>query len=304
MHPAHILQLARGAIRLCGVKQQRPFESNDLFDGLGQFPDGDIFSSAQINKAGLGIAEQLPGDDFIGLLHQEQATSSHVVNVEQLSPGGAATPDNYFLCIIDFGFMEAANQGRQDVAVLGMEIITRAVEVGGHDGDEFRAVLPIVGFTHLDAGDFGDGIRFVCWFQVPSQKMFFPHWLGGQFGVDAGGTQKEQSFDAMQIGLVDDVVLDLQVEVDEFSGVAVVGMDATHLGGSQDDVFRLFLVKEGSHGLLVGQIQLIDFRQQQVGIATGFQLPDDGGADQPLGAGNEDFVVAIHGSRRSGSHAF
>ena len=118
------------------------------------------------------------------------------------------------------------------MAVLGMEIIPRAIEVCRHDGDEFRAVLPIVGFTHLDAGNFGDGVRLVGWFQQTGQKVFFPHWLGCQFGVDAGGAQEEQSFDAMQIGLVDDVVLDLQVEIDEFSGVAVVGVDATNLGSS------------------------------------------------------------------------
>ena len=55
-------------------------------------------------------------------------------------------------------------------------------------------------------------------------------------------------------GVVDNVSLDEQIVFDEFSRVGVVGMDAAHLGGCQNDVFRFFGCKKGLYSSLVAQV--------------------------------------------------
>ena len=57
--------------------------------------------------------------------------------------------------------MELANPGGQDVAGLQVEVVARAIQVGGHGGDEIGAVLAVVALAHQDAGDFRDGVGIV-----------------------------------------------------------------------------------------------------------------------------------------------
>ena len=47
------------------------------------------------------------------------------------------------------------------MAVLGMIIVTRAVEVGWHHGYEIAAILAPVRFAQLDTSDLCNGIPFV-----------------------------------------------------------------------------------------------------------------------------------------------
>lgn len=70
--------------------------------------------------------------------------------------------------------------------IFRMEVIPRTIEIGRHDGHEFRAILPIVGLAHLDTRDLGNGVRFVGGLQFAGQEVFLFHGLGGVLGVDAG----------------------------------------------------------------------------------------------------------------------
>ena len=45
--------------------------------------------------------------------------------------------------------------------------------------------------------------------------------------------------------MMDHVVLDHQVFIDEFTPVSVIGNHAAHLGGGQDHIFGLLLLKKG-----------------------------------------------------------
>jgi len=91
------------------------------------------------------------------------------------------------------------------------------------------AVLAVVRLAHLQAGDLGDGVGLVGRLQRPGQQVFLAQRLRRQLRIDAGGAEKEQTFDAVPPCLVDHVVLDHQVVVDELRRISVVGVNPPNL---------------------------------------------------------------------------
>jgi hypothetical protein len=89
--------------------------------------------------------------------------------------------------------VELADQRRDDVAVGEVEVVARAIEVGGHHAAEVGAVLPVVGFAQLDAGDLGDGVGLVGGFQRAGEQRRFRHRLLGETRVDAGAAEEQQA---------------------------------------------------------------------------------------------------------------
>src|SRR5690606_22223615 len=55
-----------------------------------------------------------------------------------------------------FGFVHPAHESGDDVRVLRVEIVVRAVEVAGHYREKLLAMLAAVGFRQLESGDLGD----------------------------------------------------------------------------------------------------------------------------------------------------
>ena len=209
--------------------------------------------------------------------------------------------------------MELADQRRDDMAVVGVVVVVRAVEVGGHHGEEFGAVLAVVAPAHLDAGDLGQGIGPVGRFERAGEQAVFLERLRGQPGVDAAGAEEQQAGGVVRVGGVDDVGLNGQVAADEVGRVGVVGVNTTHLGGGEEDVVGLLLGKEGVGGVFVGEVELGMGAGDEVAVAVGVQVGHQGRADQAAVAGDVDFGVEVHSaigpvrpircSRRSGSHA-
>jgi hypothetical protein len=138
-------------------------------------------------------------------------------------------------------------------------VVAGAVEVGGHDaavvGAVAGAVLAVVAFAELDAGDLGDGVGFVGGFQRAGEQGIFAHGLRCKLGVDATAAQEQEFLHANPPGFVDDVGFDHQVLVDEFRRVGVVGVDAANLGGGEVDLVGLFGFEKGAHGGLIGEVE-------------------------------------------------
>ena len=78
---------------------------------------------------------------FVVVLHQEQAGIRQIIDVEKLPPGCPAPPDDDLLTAFRAGIVELPDEGGQDMAALEVEVVARAIEVGGHRGDEVAAVL-------------------------------------------------------------------------------------------------------------------------------------------------------------------
>ena len=263
--PGHIQQFLRGAVGLGGVERDLAVIADEAGDLFGQFADGHVRAGADVDQGG-GVGVQADVD----------AGGGHVVDVQELAPGRAGAPEQDarrdggmggnaealldllgdraeaggvagdagpVLGLGEFRQVEFADQGGQDVGGLQVEIVVRAVQVGGHDRDEGGAVLPVVGVALFHAGDFGDGVRRVRRLQRAGEQGVFPDRLGGEFGVDAGAAQEDQPPDPVELGLVEDVGLDHQVFVDELAAIDVVGVDAAHFGGGQEHALGAFSAK-------------------------------------------------------------
>src|SRR3546814_9347084 len=61
---------------------------------------------------------------------------------------------------VEFGLMRLADQRRQDMAALQVEIVAWAVKIRRHGRDIIAAILPAIGLAQLDPGDLGDRIPF------------------------------------------------------------------------------------------------------------------------------------------------
>src|SRR5262245_53177306 len=100
--------------------------------------------------------------DSPGIVAQKMdAGVGEIVDVEKLAPRRPAAPDDDFGSVCHLGVVKAAQQGRWDVAGLGMKIVAWAVKIGRHRRYEIAAMLATVGLTKLDPGDLGDRIGFV-----------------------------------------------------------------------------------------------------------------------------------------------
>lgn len=162
-------------------------------------------------------------------VHYMEAGRGQVVDVEEFTHRFSSTPDGHLVCSLLFRLVDAAEEGRQDVAVFGVEVVSGPVEIGGHHAAEVGIPLPVEAFAHLDARYLGYGVRFVGRFQGAGEEVLLLHRLGALPGVDAGTAQKEQRPDARPESAGDDVGLDLDVFGDEVGGVGVVGPDAADL---------------------------------------------------------------------------
>jgi hypothetical protein len=75
--------------------------------------------------------------------------------------------------------MEAADQGSHHMAVRGVVVITGPIEIGGHQADRIKAVLPAQRLTQLDASDLGDRIPLISGLQGPGEQRFLANRLLG-----------------------------------------------------------------------------------------------------------------------------
>ena len=175
-----------------------------------------------------------------------------------------------------------------------MEIVVRAVEVGGHHGDVVRAVLQVVTLAHLEARDFGNGVFLVGVFQFAREEAVLAHRLRCVFRVDAGGAEEEQFLHAVGIGFADDVALNLHVHHDEISAVERVGHNAAHKGSGQYDGVGALLVEELADGLLVRQVEFLVCAAHEVGVAALQEVVPDGRAHQSAVACHVYLAVLVH----------
>ncbi len=150
---------------------------------MGQLVDGDVAARADVDVALHGQGVSLVGGN--GELHDKDAGRRHVVHIQELALGGACAPDDNLGGAALPGFMKAADQRRDDVAILRVIVVARAIEVGGHDAAVVAPVLAVVALTQFDAGYFGHGVGLVGGLQGAGKQGVFTHRLRGQARVDA-----------------------------------------------------------------------------------------------------------------------
>jgi len=109
--------------------------------------------------------------------------------VQKFPARGASAPDHELVATLLFRLVEAADEGGEDVAVLGMEVVTGAVEASRHDGAVVDPVLPVVALAQLDGGYLGDGVGLVGGLERAREKRVLGHRLGRELRIIARGAE-------------------------------------------------------------------------------------------------------------------
>src|SRR5690242_19923909 len=94
---------------------------------------------------------------------------------------------------------------------------------------------------------------------------------------------------------MDQVILDLEVFVKEGGGLLVVGHDATHFGGGDEDVFGLGFAIKFIDGGFVEEVEFLAKAAYDGGKALFVEFAPDRAADEATMAGNVDPGFALHG---------
>src|SRR5271163_5057442 len=127
--------------------------------------------------------------------------------MQKLATGQTRSPDSNFVLARSRRLMEFSDQGRENVRVLEIEVVAGTVEISGHERDGIETILLLVGLTHLDSGDFRDGVPLIGWFKCARQQVLLLDGLRSEFGIDAGAAKKLEFLHAVAIGSSNDVVL-------------------------------------------------------------------------------------------------
>ena len=292
LQPAAVHQLARRAVWLAAVKVNLALVAHHLADGTRQLGNGDVAAVADVDVA-LHRAGVLVVDRF-GQVHDMHAGRRHVVNKQEFTAWRSRAPDGDLGCVAGLGFVKSADQRGNDVAVFRVVVVTRAVQVGGHDAAVVDAVagtvLAVVALAQLDTGNLGNRIGLVGGLQQSGEQCVFGHRLRGLARVDAAGTEEQQLLHAVLERRINHVGLHHQILVDEVGRVGVVGMNATDLGGGQIDLSGLLRSKKRAYSRLVGQVELfMGAGDDAFGhLAGGQQLANNGRAHHAAMAGDVD----------------
>ena len=180
------------------------------------------------------------------------------------------------------------------MAVLQVVVVARTVQVGRHGRNEVVAVLVPVGLAEFDAGNLGDGVGLVGGFQRPGQQGRLGQGLGGQFRVNAARPQEEQLLDPDLVGGVDEVRLDHQVVIQEFRPHDIVGVDAPHLGGRDEDMGRPLALHHGADRRLVPQVEFCAGEGDGFRQTRGPEGPAEGLSNHAPVTGDVDAGIGVH----------
>ena len=176
--------------------------------------------------------------------------------MEKFAARRARAPDHDLRAAFGFGFVDFAQQRGENVRVLQIEVIAGAVEIRRHQRNRVESILRAVGLAELDAGDFGDGVRLVGGLKRAGEEMLLFHGLRRVLGIDAGGAEEQELFDAVAPGRIDDVEFDGEIVAEEIGRIGGVGQNAADFGGREEDVFGALGCKEMVDGGAIGEVGL------------------------------------------------
>jgi hypothetical protein len=124
--------------------------------------------------------------------------------------------------------------------------------------------------------------------------VFLFHRLRGEFGIDAGTAEKQETRYPGHPGVVNDVILNHQVVMDELPLVTAVGDDAADPGSGKKNVFRPLLTKKRFNLALATKIKFGSGSEQQVTVPGSLQRPYDRRTNHAAVACNKNFGIILH----------
>ena len=162
--------------------------------------------------------------------------------------------------------MEAADEGRQHVRGLEVEVVAGPVQVRRHRRDP---AVPVLGAECLDvedARDLGHGVGLVRRLQRAGHQRGLPDRLRGVAGVDAGGAEEEQPLYPAACAESMTLVWMSRLSFMNSHRVRRVRHDPADAGGRVDDDVGLRLEDGVMRGHAVAQVEPLD-RQPMISPA-------------------------------------
>ena len=114
-------QLARRPVRLARIDRDRPAVADRLGDELGELADRQVLARADVDRRRRGI----------DLQHERQRVGA-VVDMEKLATRRAAAPDRHRRQAPALGVVRLADQRRQHVTGVRIEVVAGAVKIARH----------------------------------------------------------------------------------------------------------------------------------------------------------------------------
>src|SRR5262249_40975277 len=152
-------------------------------------------------------------------------------------------------------FDKLANQSRDDVGVLQVEVVMRPVEVDHEQVDAVEAVLlPICLELHQEEL-LGEPIRCVGLLRVAVPKVALPEGDRCEFWVAADGADLYELLETELAAQLDELSTHDKVVVEKSARVTAVGADAADLGREVENHRRSLLSEEPADIPLLGQVE-------------------------------------------------
>ena len=136
---------------------------------FGELADRQIHTRTHIEEL-LLLRPRLP------VLQRKHAGLAQIIHMQEFPQRCAAAPTGHAGVATLGRFVETTDQRREHVAVGGVVVVARAIEIGGQllrrrlrlQADGIKTVLPAQRLTQLDTGDLGDRIPLIGGLQGPS----------------------------------------------------------------------------------------------------------------------------------------
>jgi hypothetical protein len=176
------------------------------------------------------------------------------------------------------------------VAVLGVIIVARPVEIGRHHRDEVDAVLAPIGLAQLDAGDLGDRVPLIGRLERSGEHLLLAHGLWRKLGIDAGRAEKHQLGDAGRMGGLDAIERDGEIVGNEVRRIGRVGMNAADPCGRQEHGIGLVRDEPALCRILTGEIERVALGGDHLATLR-LQAAHQRRADHAAVAGDEDALA-------------
>mmetsp|Transcript_1805 Transcript_1805/g.4462 ORF Transcript_1805/g.4462 Transcript_1805/m.4462 type:complete len:345 (-) Transcript_1805:75-1109(-) len=245
-------------VGLGAIKFDLAFELHGFGNGVRDVLDADFlfFVDADGDGGWVVVLAQHP-DGQLG----------EILRVNELAQRRAAAPYCKRRSVL-FRQVAFVNEAGDDMARLDVEIVMRSVNVGGDDGCEVASVLFCVRSVQRVDESLGVRVPLVGWMRRAVVEHGLVDGVRGFVGKDACRQHADQLLDLVDAAAFHDVVVDEDVDAEEFHLLGHVGEESTDHGGQMDDVRRLVLLEDGLRRLAVAEVAILGTQEDPCLVAA------------------------------------
>ena len=234
---------ARLAVRLRRVPDDLAAESGRPGDDLGQLADRDLLARPKVDR----VAAVVP-------LRGEHERQGGVLDVEKLSGRRSIAPEDDLALASLIRLEHLADQRRDYVRGLEVEVVARAVEVDRQEEDGIQAVLLTIGLRPHEQRLLRHAVGRVRLLGISVPEVGLAERDGGELGIRADRPGEDHLVHAGPAALFEHMCAHHQVRVPVAARVGHVRADASDFGREVEDEVRTCLSEQSLGVLREGQV--------------------------------------------------